>query len=68
MYTFTSGTFSFGGLSAGGTVYMAPPKTDAQKLEEARLESNRWRGRYESLFEGLQELVEQFTDDDEDDE
>jgi len=62
--TITPGGTSYSGLSHG-TFYAAPPKTDAQKLEEARQESNRWREKYESLVEQLQELIE--TDDDDDD-
>lgn len=61
-----SGTYTFGGMLSSGTIYAAHPKTDAQKLDEAKRKATKWQGRYESLFEQLQELVEQFTDDEDD--
>lgn len=72
MYTFTSGTFSFRGISAGGTVVMAPPKTDAQKLEEAqsaRVKAERraekystWADKVITFYERLDELTQELDD------
>lgn len=62
------GTISFGSWDFGlgsGTVYAAPPKSDAQKLEEAKADAADWRDKFERVIEAMQEVIEEHQDDDE---
>ena len=77
-----SGTITLGPISniryegvniMSGTVYAAPPKTDAQKLEEAQkaLQAAKkkavyWEKQWDKLFNNLQGFIEDFEVDDED--
>ncbi len=65
------GTITLGGYNpqffASGTVYAAPPKSDAQKLTEAKADADDWRDKFERLLEAVQEVIEEHQDDDDDD-
>ena len=56
---------SFGGMSSG-TFYAAPPKSDAQKLAEAKADAADWRDKFERVIEAMQEVIEEHQDADED--
>lgn len=71
-----SGTLSLGCISLGyspsyratsGTFYATPPKTDAQKLAEAKADAADWRDKFERVIEAMQEVIEEHQDDDDDD-
>ncbi len=63
-YKFTSGTITFG---SSGTVYAAPPKSDAQKLAEAKADADDWRDKFERLLEAVREVIEEHQDEDDND-
>lgn len=63
-----SGTLTFGNyLGTSGTIYATPPKSDAQKLAEAKADAADWRDKFERLIEAVQEVIEEHQDDDDDD-
>ena len=68
------GTLVLGGLSGSsyhftsGTVYAAPPKTDAQRLAEAQAEAADWHDKFERLIEAVREVIEEHQDEDDEDE
>ncbi len=61
------GTITFGGFSSSGTFFAAPPKSDAQRLAEAKADADDWREKFERLIEAMNEVIEKHQDDDEDD-
>ena len=71
-YTGWSGTITLGGdwkIGTGvmGTVYAALPKSDAQRLAEAKADAADWRDKFERLLEAVQEVIEEHQDEDDDD-
>ena len=64
-----AGTWQLGGVtySGLGTLTAAPPKSDAQKLAEAKADAADWRDKFERLLEAVQEVIEEHQDEEDDD-
>ena len=63
-YSGWSGTITIGGMTSSGTIYAAPPKSDAVKLAEAQADAANWRSKFNRLLYAVQEVIGEYEDED----